>query len=334
MTPDEIELRSLVEEEAAGLSKGELQNAYAELSGRYRSGLGTPDMEARSVHAYMVARLPATFSSVEASLRALREQRPSWAPSSLLDLGSGTGAGSWAAVSVFPSIASITLVERESSMIKVGSRIASKASREALREAVWMQADATRPPKGTWDLVIASYLLTEVPQVSATAAVLEWWKSCSGELALVDAGTPFGFEGIRQARHELIQAGATITAPCPHDETCPMSGGNWCHFAIRLQRTSAHRKIKGAVVGFEDEKYSYVIASRQSPSQTLGRVLRHPQIRSGHVKLELCEPQGLGTEIVTRRDRDRYKLARRVKWGDSWMRDPNSESGGQNWTAP
>lgn len=82
-------------------------------------------------------------------------------------------------------------------------------------------------------------------------------------------------------------------------------------------------------MGFEDEKYSYVIASRQPPSQTLGRVLRHPQIRSGHVRLELCEGEGLGNEIVTRRDRDRYKLARRVRWGDSWKRDADSERGGQ-----
>lgn len=312
------ELQRLVGHELVDSNQSQLQEAYAELSARYRSGLGTEDLEPRHIYAYAVGRLPATFASVEIALRKLRAQRPHWAPSSLLDLGSGVGAGSWAAVSVFPSLSSIILVERESSMIEVGRRLASKSSREPLRDAVWMQEDAIHPPNGQWDLVISSYLLAEVSPSSASAAVGEWWKACSGELVLVAAGTPLGFEGIRQARSELIAAGATITAPCPHDETCPMSDGNWCHFAVRLQRSSAHRRIKGAAVGFEDEKYSYVIASRQSSSQAAGRVLRHPQLRSGHVRLELCEPQGLRTEVVTKRDREKYKSARRVRWGDSW----------------
>ena len=95
-----------------------------------------------------------------------------------------------------------------------------------------------------------------------------------------------------------------------------MQEGNWCHFAERLERTSEHRQAKLAALGYEDEKYSYVIFAREPIALPGARILRHPQKHSGHVELELCTPHGLTRETVSKRHRSRYKTARKAGWGD------------------
>src|SRR5262249_4794506 len=101
---------------------------------------------------------------------------------------------------------------------------------------------------------------------------------------------------------------------------CPMLHlpGQWCHFAARVERTSIHRRIKDASLGHEDEKFSYVVFSRNTTSRASARIIRHPLKRTGHVKLQLCAQQGLKPETVSRRQKELYHAARDVKWGDAW----------------
>ncbi|MCI0389431.1 MAG: small ribosomal subunit Rsm22 family protein [Acidobacteria bacterium] len=35
-----------------------------------------------------------------------------------------------------------------------------------------------------------------------------------------------------------------------------MADGDWRHFAARIERSSLHRRINGAELGYEDGKYS------------------------------------------------------------------------------
>jgi ribosomal protein RSM22 (predicted rRNA methylase) len=98
------------------------------------------------------------------------------------------------------------------------------------------------------------------------------------------------------------------------------SARDWCHFSERLERSAAHRRLKGAELGYEDEKFSYVVASKLPARKAAARIVRHPQQSKGHVDLQLCAPGGLRNQTVTRSQRQEYKQARRAKWGDEWLR--------------
>ena len=97
------------------------------------------------------------------------------------------------------------------------------------------------------------------------------------------------------------------------------AAGDWCHFSQRLERTAGHRRIKGGSLGFEDEKFSYVIATRLELNPVQARIIRHPQKHSGHVQLELCTSRGrLEKTTIAKSAKEDYKRARQSDWGDEW----------------
>jgi ribosomal protein RSM22 (predicted rRNA methylase) len=76
---------------------------------------------------------------------------------------------------------------------------------------------------------------------------------------------------------------------------------------------------KGGEVPWEDEKFAYLIASRTPVQVSPARVLSPPQSASGRVQLKLCKPDGTAaTRLVTRREGETFKQARRADWGDAF----------------
>ncbi len=108
-----------------------------------------------------------------------------------------------------------------------------------------------------------------------------------------------------------------MVAPCPTAAACPLLDDDWCHFAARVERSSLHRRIKGGELGHEDEKYSYLALSRDPVQMAQTRIVRHPRHHPGLIEIELCTPTGLQTDRVTKRDRDRFRAARKASWGDA-----------------
>lgn len=310
------ELLAALERAAAGPG---LAEAWAELSAGYRAGRPTPagaGLRAAHARAYAAGRAPATFAAAAAALREVAARRPAWAPATVLDVGAGLGVATWAAAAAFRSLRAATLVERSAAMARLGRELAAAASAPAVRAGRWVAGDAARPG-GPADLVVAAYVLGELDERAVPGAVAAWWAAAEGELVIVDAGTPGGFARVRAARDALVAAGATLTAPCPDDGPCPMADGDWCHFAVRLRRPGALRELKRAELGYEDEKFAYVAASRLAPAHAEARILRHPAARAGHVRLTLCHRGATETLVVPRSRRAAYRWARRARWGDA-----------------
>jgi ribosomal protein RSM22 (predicted rRNA methylase) len=91
---------------------------------------------------------------------------------------------------------------------------------------------------------------------------------------------------------------------------------DWCHFSVRLSRSRDHMHAKKAAVPFEDEKFSYVIASRQPMALEGSRILAPPVETKAEINLKLCAEIGLTLHGIARRDKAAYKRVRKLEWGD------------------
>ncbi|MFJ5834911.1 small ribosomal subunit Rsm22 family protein [Streptomyces sp. NPDC093089] len=301
-----------------GLPPRQAAKAVERLIANYRGTTPTdaPVLRDRSdVAAYAAYRMPATFEAVRGALGALRETAPDWAPRTHTDVGGGTGAASWAVAEAWgEEPPRTTVLDWAEPALALGRELAAGAlDAEWRRERIGAALDLAET-----DLVTVSYVLKELTGADRTALVDEAARVARAVL-IVEPGTPDGYERIIAARTRLVDAGFTVAAPCPHSGACPIvPGTDWCHFSARVSRSSLHRQVKGGSLPYEDEKYSYVAATRFPVTPAVSRVTRRPQIRKGQVLLDLCGPDGLARDTVTKRHGPLYKQARDAEWGDSW----------------
>src|SRR5690349_1662806 len=91
-----------------GVSRKELAVAAQKMSAGYREGATSQAIVTPAqACAYAVARMPATYAACTAVFARAAEAMPGFSPSSLLDVGAGTGAASWAAIGQWPDLGSI-----------------------------------------------------------------------------------------------------------------------------------------------------------------------------------------------------------------------------------
>ena len=276
------------------------------LSAAYRGGDRTRAARTRTeVAAYLAYRAPATYAAAAAVFREVTLRRPGWRPRSLLDVGAGPGVAAWAAREAWPTLDELTLLEIEPEMVAAG--------RELIPDARWVATDLASAA-GTADLVVVSYVLGELADSAGAAAAL--WVRAADTIVFVEPGTPAGYRRVLDARAAVIEAGGFTIAPCPHDLPCPLPADDWCHFAVRLPRSKLHRRAKGVELGYEDEKFSYAVLSREPVPKAAARIIRQPQVRSGHVHLVTSEPDGIHRRTVSRKDGARFRAAKSAAWGD------------------
>ena len=314
-------LRAAVARELEGVSRTDLAGRAARTSAAYRAGRGSAGVirEPADALAYALTRLPATYAACATVFAEAAARAPHFRPVRLTDAGAGPGAASWAALEVWPELAQVQWLDESPSFLALAARLAADGP-GPLAGAEARRADLTTAGSD-WpraDLVACSYALAEIAPERQAGVVAALWRACEGVLALVEPGTPAGFERLRTARAALIAAGAEILAPCPHAAGCPMAGEDWCHFSVRLPRSRDHRLAKGAEVPFEDEPFAYLIAARPGlGTPAAARVLAPPRSGKPGVDLKLCTPEGLQQRFVARRDKPAHAAARRLGWGDA-----------------
>ena len=304
-----------------GVSRHDLAVASAAITSAYRAG-GTSKRnvaKADAVAAYLTARLPATYAAVSAALARLAEHAPDFAPLSLADIGAGPGTASFAALERFPALTHVAMRDHNERFLRAARDLARVSHHDALQQADIAAGEAAAGPAvPPADLVIAAYMLVELPEAALAPVVTRLWQAAQGALLLVEPGTPEGFRRMRQARETLLAAGAHILAPCTHALACPMSGGDWCHFSVRLPRSRDHLAVKRAEVPFEDERFSYLAVARFEGATHGARILAPPRHAKPGITFRTCSEGRIAERFVPARDKAAFRTARRLDWGDIW----------------
>ncbi|MBN8989558.1 MAG: SAM-dependent methyltransferase [Rhizobiales bacterium] len=312
------ELKAALDARLSGFSRNEAAARSASISKNYRDGGGSGTIRSETdALAYALARMPATYAAVTASLNALREIRADFAPTTLLDIGAGPGTASWAAAEAFSSLQGFTLLDANAPLRQLALDLVHDSFR--LRDVNYERGEARSSliKVDAADLVVASYMIGEISAAEQSALAALMWQKTRDTLVVVEPGTPAGYARIIALRERLIADGAHVAAPCPHDGTCPLVAPDWCHFTQRLQRSRAHKQVKGAELPFEDEKFAYVALTREPPAARPARVLAQPAVSKVEITAKLCTSAGLVLSRTPRRARADYAAARRWRWGDA-----------------
>ncbi|RZU10485.1 ribosomal protein RSM22 (predicted rRNA methylase) [Kribbella rubisoli] len=340
MSSVDTQLHAALARALDGVPHHELRRRVDALSHRYRTEQVDDTAPAVRDHldalAYAVIRMPATFRALYAALSAA--ERHVDAPfTTHLDLGGGTGAAAWAAESLWPHITT-EILERQPAAIHLGQQLATgnRWHWTAADLHHWSKlpdpdrstpdpcepAESIRSARSAWsarsarsvDLITIGYVLNELSADTRRLVIHAATRSAK-TIVLVEPGTPNGHRRTLDARDLLLDHGFRIAAPCPHEGRCPT---DWCNFAARLPRTELHRVLKDGTRNYEEERFSYVVATRAPVRPAPARVIRRPARPKGRVMLELCTSAGTAQQIIVPKSDDAYRAARSTNWGDAW----------------
>ncbi len=255
---------------------------------------------------YAVSRMPATFACLSSLLKQLIFENKLKEISSVADVGSGTGAGYFAIKNNFEQV-DISLVERDKNMIFVFNKL-EKDKQVLCADIVCDQINLKA------DLVICSYVLNEIPQEKRLQVLNKLLEMSEKYVLLVDSGTPKNYEYMMQLKAELADKNAKVVAPCM-SEICTLKN-DYCQFYARVERSSLLRQSKSGALPYEDEKYFYLLIEKQQNNNDGNlnkRVIRRPNIKTNVVELVVCSNSGVQNIQVTKKDKQQFKVAKKVK---------------------
>ncbi|WP_036282454.1 small ribosomal subunit Rsm22 family protein [Methylocystis sp. ATCC 49242] len=299
--------------------RGALAESAQRLSESYRARKPTADAirDVTDALAYALTRMPATYAAVVTALGRLQKEQPAFAPQSLLDVGCGLGAASYAATQVWPEIESVEMLDRSRAFLALAAALAAESGPVQVATARVAEADIARLSEAAsaHDLVAVAYALTELPDADLPRIAAALWGRTRGALVIVEPGTPRDHARLMGVRARLIELGATILAPCPHAAPCPLQAPDWCHFSVRLPRSRDHKLLKGADAPFEDEKFSWLIAGRTG-APAPARLIAPPRAGKPGISTRVCGRNGIRETFTPKRDKARYERVRKKNWGD------------------
>ena len=283
----------------------ELQLSRKNLTDRYKTKHRTDLLNPTERNVYVQSRMPATQAVCE---KVFSQIKKNVNITSILDLWCGSGSATYAALKIFPSLSTIHLIDQHN-YYEYDFSQPYQFFKQNFKDLNFSQS---------YDLIVASYAINECDDKLVENLLHYAWKYTNKYLVVIEPGTPHGYSAFLKARQHLIDQGAFLMAPCPHECACPLVHPDWCHFKIRLHRTKIHQQIKQGTKSFEDESYIFGIFSKHQEQKTINRIIKKPIKKSGHILFNLCTPDGLENETVSRKDKIRYVKAKRLEWGDEF----------------
>lgn len=329
------ELRQAIEAIVGASWDAEIASAAAGISRRYRrvgeaEGKQTAPLQIRSAQeakSYLAFRFPATFCAATSVLKYVRQIMPDLAPASLLDAGAGPGTATLAALSFWPAVKKVALIEPNSHLRNVGGDLLKRIYPDV--DISWLAQSlgvAPLPSAEKHDIVIMGYMLNEIAEEKGQDAldrvIGEMWERTGKIMIVLEPGTPFGQKIVLRTREILLKKGGHLVAPCPHEKTCPIEAQfpteqRWCHFSVRVERSKLHKRTKeNATLGYEDEKFSYMVFAKDKVFLPHARLIGVPRGKKV-IHAEICRADGtIHHAAVAKSSPDHDKL-RSASWGDA-----------------
>lgn len=309
-------LEKAIEIELNLVKISELKQFASKLSAKYmyqkRTGETLLNTEVEAL-AYSIMRMPATYGAVYTALKDILE-RISFNIQSVLDIGAGTGAATWA-ISELLKTNNIQCIEREKVMIKLGKALMSQNTK--LKDVLWEDMDIVKDNINfKADLVVTSYMLNEIKPEERKMVIDKLIKSTNYIVLILEPGTPEGFKNIKEVQKIAIDNGLSIIAPCTFQGVCQLPQDDWCHSIVRIERTKIHKLLKSADLPYEDEKFSYIAISKENCDNSGTRILRHPIIEKGKITLKVCHNGNIEEMVITKKNKETFKNIKKKKCGD------------------
>lgn len=299
------------------ISLPQLDKQAKEISKRYRENSNCGKRlvtEFDEAVAYALSRMPATYEAVSTSANKIFENNK-FEINTVLDVGAGTGAGTWALYNILGE-KEFSLFEREESMRKIGQTLMKEEV--ILKKSKWKKFDIIEDDfKNKYDLIVVSYMINELPKNKIEKTLEKLWNATNKILLIIEPGTPNGFLNISTIRQYLLNKNGSIIAPCTHEKECPINKDDWCHFTCRVQRSKIHKKLKNGQSPYEDEKFSYIAFSKNNVKKASNRILRHPIINKGFSEFKICTEDGIKNIKLSKKDGEIYKNSKKKSTGDS-----------------
>ncbi len=346
------EVNNKVIELASNLSKNKSAEIFRSLSDRYMDEKNGKSLLTSYEEAivYAMTRMPSTYAAVNKALSMFMdtisdEERESLKINSLIDVGAGTGAATIAALSFF-DINDICLIEREENMMKVGRELLNEALNEKKPNNEVSQDELNMDKLGVndknnngqpagnveWikknfkeiennsvksaDMVISSYMLNELNGKDLLNAVQKLFNLTNNVLLIVEPGTPKDHRNIIKMKDYLSSIGANIVAPCTIERGCNLPDDDWCHFKVRVERTKLQKGAKNGELAYEDEKFTYLVASKKLSSRATSRLIRHPIINKNTIDAKFCENGEIKEVTYTKGDKEIFNMLKKADVGE------------------
>lgn len=292
------------------LKNVKLEKIQKSLTNKYKNetGEGKSLIESNNESVlYAISRMPATYAVIYTLINQLAEQGIVDEISSVLDIGSGTGAGYFALKELDNSL-DVMLVERDSNMIDVCKKLTDG-------EVEIKRLDIVRDKiEYTADLVMTSYVLSEMKEQDRLDSALKLLEQANKYLLIIDTGTPRTYENMMTLKRFVESKGYHVIAPC-QSKKCGLKN-DYCQFYARVERSALMRQAKSGELSYEDEKYFYLLIGKTDAVFEGKRVIRRPIIKPNNIELSLCSKDGVSKENYTKKNKELFKCAKKAKIND------------------
>ena len=301
-----MHLQEKINELYSKLPKKKLTETRAKLTKKYKEQTGASKSLISSNEdslVYSISRMPATFSVIFSLVKNLLEQGFLSNIKTIADIGAGTGAGYFALSEIFEDV-KFSLYERDNFMINAFNELSGGSVKVVKTDIVKDDARIDA------DLVISSYVLSEMSENDRLEVVRKVLPKNNGKLLLIDTGTPEVYKEYMRIKDFVQDLGYFVVAPCV-SKKCTLEN-DYCQFYARVERSSLHKQIKEATLSYEDEKYFYLLIQKDDAKTENSRVLRRPRFAPNMIEHTLCTAGGVVKKIYTKKDKELYKSAKKT----------------------